>query len=268
LGTRELLNYLEKLEISLSSFSYGELGTEEAVALKRSFEQFKHGLEDKVFGVDGKDRLQDLYHSLGIRGTGEGEVPDQNHGVVDFEILLDRLQGTPLNQEQIQIVKALKKLAQSPEGSKKPRARSNPKSSLATHIEYIEKDLGRENPQHSIGLKTVLEECMGQMELMEEVVRIFKQNLLEFIGCTKVQLDHGNFVALGLACQKLIPSLSMMKTHGLLETVQQMAIQCRKDMDRKHLEFLYRQFMEELPAIQEQVDFEMELLRTVQKTRS
>jgi hypothetical protein len=51
LGTRELLNYLEKLEIGLSSFSYEELGVVEAGELKKSFEIFKHGLEDKVFGV-------------------------------------------------------------------------------------------------------------------------------------------------------------------------------------------------------------------------
>jgi len=268
LGTRELLNYLEKLEISLSSFSYGELGTDDAVALKKSFEQFKHGLEDKVFGVDGIGQLQNLYDDLGIQGTDRRTADYKVYGAADLELLLDRLLGTPLNQEQNQIVKALKKLAQSTEGTEKPRTRSNPKNSLSTHIEYIEKDFGLEHPQHSIGLKSVLEECMGQMELMEEVVRIFKQNLLEFIGCAKVQLDHGDLLALGLACQKLIPSLSMMKTYGLLETVQQMAIQCRKDMDRKHLEFLYEQFVEEFPGIQEQVDFEMELLRTVQKTRS
>src|SRR5690606_19286102 len=266
--TRELLNYLEKLEISLSSFSYGELGTEEAVALKKSFEQFKHGLEDKVFGVDGIGQLQDLYDKLGIQGAGGHRANDQVQGTADLEFLLDRLQSTPLNKEQNQIVKALKKLAKSPKGSETSRIESNPKNSLSTHIEYIEKDFARDYPQHSIGLKSVLEECMGHMELMEEVVRIFKQNLLEFIGCARVQLDHGDIVALGLACQKLIPSLSMMKTHGLLETVQQMSIQCRKDMDRKHLEFLYDQFLGEFPGIQEQVDFEMELLRTVQKTRS
>lgn len=268
MGTRELLNYLEKLEISLSSFSYGELGTEEAVALKRSFEQFKHGLEDKVFGVDGIDQLTDLYHKLGIQGAGDSASNGSAQGSSDFEFLLDQLLRTPLNKEQNQIVNALKKLAQRPEGSGKSHTRSNPKSSLSTYIEYIEKDFASEYQQHSIGLKSVLEECMGQMDLMEEVIRIFKQNLLEFVGCVRVQLDHGDLMALGLACQKLIPSLIMMKTHGLLETVQQIGIQCRKDMDRKHLEFLYDQFIGEFPGIQEQVDFEMELLRTMHKTRS
>ena len=41
------MTYLEKLEIGLSSFSYEELGVVEAGKLKKSFEVFKMGLENK-----------------------------------------------------------------------------------------------------------------------------------------------------------------------------------------------------------------------------
>src|SRR5690606_39561350 len=102
--TRELLNYLEKLEISLSSFSYGELGTEEAVALKKSFEQFKHGLEDKVFGVDGIGQLQDLYDKLGIQGAGGHRANDQVHGTADLEFLLRSEEHTSELQSREKLV--------------------------------------------------------------------------------------------------------------------------------------------------------------------
>ena len=38
---------------------------------------------------------------------------------------------------------------------------------------------------------------------------------------------------------------------------------CRTDNDQKHHLFLYDQFVEEFPRVQEQVDFEMEMLRAM-----
>lgn len=259
--TRELLVYLEKLEIGLSSFSFGELGTEEAVELKKSFDRFKHGLEDKVFGVDGVNQLTALYKKVGIQSLEDATI--RNQGGPDLDSLLSKLENTPLSYEQSEIVRALKKLSQNTQGANSSPEETNGPNSLSSYIEFIERDLDFDHPQHQIGLKSVLEECMGHMDLMEEVVRMFKQNLLEFIGCSKIQLEKGDFAALGLACQKVVPSLRMMKTLGLLETVQQMAVRCSTDQDLRHLDFLYGQFITEFPGIQEQVDFEMEILRSM-----
>ena len=101
------------------------------------------------------------------------------------------------------------------------------------------------------------------MELLEELVRMFKQNIWEFIGSAKVNLMNEDFAALELACQKIIPSLRMMKTNGLLEVTQQVSRLCKTDKDMRHLNFLYDQFLQEYPRIQEQIDFEMEVFRTM-----
>lgn len=263
LETRELLKYLEKMEISLSSFSFGELGTVEAVALKKSFDHFKQGLEEKIYGTDGLDQLTALCDKVGIHGLdnkGEGERPLEGDAL---EPLVEKLENTPLNKEQREIVNAMKKLAQKTTAPKGLPRRNKDLPSPDPYLEFIEMDLGLDPQRHHIGLKPVLDECMGHMDLMEEVVRIFKQNLLEFIGATKIQLERGDMAALDLACQKVMPSLRMMKAHGLMETAGQMAVQCRTEQDLKYLEFLYEQFIMEFPGIQEQVDFEMEILRTM-----
>ena len=104
---------------------------------------------------------------------------------------------------------------------------------------------------------------MGQMELLEELVRMFQQHVFEFIGSAKVNLINKNFVELELSCQKVMPSLRMMKTFGLLEVAQQISRLCKTDRDEKHLNFLYDQFLQEYPKIQEQIDFEMEIFRTL-----
>src|SRR5690606_14817817 len=256
--------YLEKLEIGLSCFSFGELGTEEAVALKKSFDRFKHGLEDKVFGPDGMKQLTALYKKVGIQPLEDAAVkPDiREPGESDLGTLLMRLENTSLNNEQRDIVKAWKKLAKHSPQIDLPTEEIEPKS-LSTYIEYIESDQEFDNPQHEIGMTSGLQECMGHMDLMEEVVRLFEQNTVEFIGCSKIQLEKGDFAGLLMACQKVAPNLRMMKTHGLLETVQQMAVQCSTDQDLRHLDFLYGQFLKEFPVIQEQVNFEMELLRSM-----
>ncbi|WP_228237302.1 hypothetical protein [Allomuricauda sp. M10] len=259
MGTRELLNYLEKLEIGLSSFSYEELGVVEAGELKKSFEIFKHGLEDKVFGVSELKQLEDLYKRMGIlepqRKSASFDKPITKDPIFQ---LLDALENTPLNKTQLELTKALKKAAE-----KLVKIDKNTPESMPNHFQYIEKSLVTGYSEHKINLKPVLEDCMGRMELLEELVRMFKHNVLEFIGSSKIHLLNEDFSALALCCQKVGPNLRMMKTYELLEIVQQISLLSKTDNDSKHLAFLYEQFVTEYPMIQEQVDFEMELFRTM-----
>lgn len=257
MGTRELLNYLEKLEIGLSSFSYEELGVVEAGELKKSFEIFKHGLEDKVFGTSELKQLENIYKRVGIlESTGKkSDATKPNNHLLQ---LLDALENTPLNKKQQDLTDTLRIAIQELIHPKKHTPETMP-----TNFQYIEKSLVSGYSEHKINLKPVLEDCMGRMELLEEMVRMFKQNVLEFIGSAKVHLMNEDFAALELACQKIGPNLKMMKTFDLLETVHQMAFLSKADNDTKHLAFLYEQFVTEYPVVQEQVDFEMELFRTM-----
>lgn len=259
LGTRELLSYLEKLEIGLSSFSYEELGTVEAGELKKSFEIFKHGLEDKVFGVSEIKQLEEICQRAGIHGLGGNPADRQKAAQKQPTImkLINALENTPLNTEQRKLLQALRTLVQGQENNK-----TNIGNPMPAYFHTIERNL-EPDADHSISLKSVLEECMGQMDLMEELVRMFRQNVLEFIGGAHVHIKNEDHESLDLACQKVVPNLWMMKTFGLLETVQQMAILCRTDKDMKHLSFLYNQFLVEFPKVDEQVDFEMQVLRTI-----
>lgn len=256
MGTRELLSYLEKLEIGLSSFSYEELGIVEAGELKKSFEIFKHGLEDKVFGVSEMKQLEDIYQKLGISGSvrnmGRQDEASQ------LSVLIMALEQTPLTHKQHALVKAIKAVAQQ-------LAKNNNDSPehMPQNYQCIEKSLDSSFSAHKINLKPVLEDCMGQMDLLEELVRMFKQNALEFIGSIKVHLLNEDIASVQLACQKLGPNLKMMKTGELFEIVQQMASMSTTEPDIRLLSFLYDQFVLEYPLVQEQVDFEMEMFRAM-----
>jgi hypothetical protein len=257
LGTRELLTYLEKLEIGLSSFSYEELGVVEAGKLKKSFEVFKMGLENKVFGASEMKQLENIYEQVGIRSLDKREF---NEADTDKLLsLVGALEATSLSKEQLELVDELKKLVQHPT----TKAQDQHKNTMATDFEFIEKSLQAGFSSQKIDLQPVLEDCMSQMELLEELVRMFQQHVFEFIGSAKVNLINKNFVELELSCQKVMPSLRMMKTFGLLEVAQQISRLCKTDRDEKHLNFLYDQFLQEYPKIQEQIDFEMVIFRTL-----
>lgn len=256
MGTRELLSYLEKLEIGLSSFSYEELGIVEAGELKKSFEIFKHGLEDKVFGVSEMKQLETIYEKVGIEGSSKKCLDRKD--VNQMHKLITALEQTPLTQKQYAIVKALQLLAE-----ELMQIETNTPENMSTHFQTIEKSLDAGFAANKINLKPVLEDCMGKMELMEELVRMFKHNVLEFIGSAKVHLMNEDFASLEQACQKIAPNLKMLKTHELTDIVHQMALMSKTEPDIKHLSFLYEQFIMEYPMVQEQVDFEMELFRTM-----
>lgn len=258
MGTRELLTYLEKLEIGLSSFSYEELGTVEAGKLKKSFDDFKNGLEDRVFGVTEMKQLNVIYEQVGIKSHLESSNIELN----DNELLLaliDSLENTPLSKKQDDIVKALKKT-----GHKLVKKDSKPeKYNMTTKTLHIEKNLESLFSTHKVDLTPVLKECAGEMELLEELIRLYKQNIIEFIGSLKINLNAGNFRGIEFACQKIQPCLRMMKTVSLLEITDQITTVCKTDNDIKYLGFLYDQFLVEYPKVEELVDFEIDVLRNI-----
>lgn len=260
LGTRELLTYLDKLEIGLSSFSYEELGIVEAGELKKTFEMFKFGLESKVFGISEMRQLENIYKNVGIQ-SNDKRISD-NYDQNKFLQLIAALEETTLTKEQHQIIKDLKDMMRIEQDGTTQHTEEVPEN-MSRDFEFIEKSLKAGFTSQKIDLRPVLEDCMGQMELLEELARMFKLNILEFIGSAKTNLMSENFDALGLTCQKIMPSLRMMQTYGLLEVTQQIARLCRTDHDIKHLSFLYDQFLKEYPNVQEQIDFEMELFRTL-----
>ena len=266
MGTRELLTYLEKLEIGLSSFSYEELGTVEAGKLKKSFDQFKNGLEDKVFGVPEMEQLDVIYEQIGIQSPNKDSElfleKAKESNAKDTDVLLSLvalLEKTELTPKQQEITEALKAVCDRLAKSVKPFEDKK----IQANTQRIEKNLESFLQTDKVNLKPVLTECMGQMELLEELIRLYKQNILEFIGTVKVNLQSENFRGVDFACQKIQPCLRMMKTVSLLEITEQMITVCKTDNDLKYLNFLYNQFLVEFPKVDELVDFEIEVLRNM-----
>ncbi len=105
--------HLEKLESGLDSFSFSELKSNEASALKKSFESFKNGLEEKVFGTDPNtiDKHQEIKDSSNASVQERSFVAKVSHeirtplnGIIGF---LDLLKETSLTPKQMELIKAM-----------------------------------------------------------------------------------------------------------------------------------------------------------------
>lgn len=245
MGTTELLRYLEKLEIGLSSFSYEELSTTEAGELKKTFNDFKNGLEDKVFGVPPTNELDVIYEEIGISKPRKETDTNYKEILQKINKLVQEFDVSGLSGKQKDSLRELQRLT------------------MISEKEYpdcIEKSLGTKDIER-INLEPLWGECMHQMDLMEELARLYKQNIFEFVGKTKINLQSRNIRGLDFSCQKIGPSLRMLHCQTLLEITEQMSNACKSDNDLKHLNFLYNEFLDEYPKVEQLLDKSMHQLR-------
>ncbi|NNL10116.1 MAG: response regulator [Croceitalea sp.] len=108
-----------------------------------------------------------------------------------------------------------------------------------------------------INLIPIMEECMGQTELLDELVRLFKQNILEFIGKVKIHLQSNNAQGVDFATHKIKSCLKMMEATTLLEICDAMSKACKTNKDLKYLTFLYEEFIQEYPMVEDALDKEL-----------
>ena len=105
-----------------------------------------------------------------------------------------------------------------------------------------------------IDLSSLLEDCFGEVEMLEELVQLFKLNTIEFIGKTKVDIKAANAEGVKFNAHKIKSGLKMMRIPSLLRIVEQMHKVCLDDQDFKYLSFLYDCFLKEYPLIETEIN--------------
>lgn len=135
------------------------------------------------------------------------------------------------------------------------------KTTLSIASNTIKQTPQKNNKSAEIDFTTILEDCLGEFILLEELVVLFKQNALEFIGAVRLHLSNNDLEAVAFAVHKIKSGLAMLKSEDLLAIVEQIQNTCKTDGDIKHLEFLYTCFLQDYPAVEEHIDQKMKELK-------
>lgn len=101
-------------------------------------------------------------------------------------------------------------------------------------------------------------ECMGDSRMLSDLVRLFRNNLLEFAGRMKFYLKEGNLQAIQASAHKVVSGLKLIEATGLLRIVE--AIRCAaadtKDLDAAAR--AYGEFLNLYPLVEEALEREMD----------
>lgn len=105
-----------------------------------------------------------------------------------------------------------------------------------------------------VNLMPLYDECLQDASILEELIQLFKNNMVEFIGKTKLDLKNLDIEGIRFSTHKIKASLRMLHSNGLFRIVEQMHKTCDEDRDFKYLNFLYDCFISEYPRIENAIE--------------
>lgn len=108
-----------------------------------------------------------------------------------------------------------------------------------------------------VDLESLFNECLQKPDLLEELVTMLKNNVVEFIGKTKVHLIEENYSGIGFAAHKIKSSLKMVKANGLLNYVEQIQDFSNNTANLEGIKTQYACFIEAYKAVEVQIDKEL-----------
>ena len=116
----------------------------------------------------------------------------------------------------------------------------------------------RSTPKAS--LSKMQEECMGDHGFLIELVRLFKQNVLEFIGAYSVHMKNADWESLAFAAHKIKAGVALVEANTLLDIVQKIQALAKTNTtsNAKELETLNKSFIKEYELVEITIDKELE----------
>lgn len=101
-----------------------------------------------------------------------------------------------------------------------------------------------------IDLAPMLDECMGEIGLLEDLVQLFIKNAQEFMTVGIVHIQNNNVEQLEFAAHKIKSGLKMMHCEGLLNIIHKIQEECKDAADFNQLKNLYEHFIADYPSIE------------------
>lgn len=127
-------------------------------------------------------------------------------------------------------------------------------------LELLKQNTITVNQVTGVDLSHVLEDCYGDMAMLAELIRLFKQNIYEFMGAVRIGLANENFNGIYAAAHKIKAGLALMNITDLKNIIIAMEEGC-KEQQLPVIEKRFQQFLELYPSKEALISTEFERLK-------
>ncbi|WP_324027488.1 ATP-binding protein [Maribacter sp. BPC-D8] len=108
-----------------------------------------------------------------------------------------------------------------------------------------------------VNLNNLLKDCFGEIDMLNELLKLFKLNAIEFIGNVKIHLKTENLKEIALSAHKLKAGFAMIKADGMRKLIVELESSCKTNQPEKVKE-LYKIFLNDYPLLEENLNNELE----------
>lgn len=110
-----------------------------------------------------------------------------------------------------------------------------------------------------VDLNSLLKDCFGELEMLNELIKLFKTNVLEFIGNVRIHLKTDNLVEIAFSAHKLKASFAMLKATGMHNLILELEANCEaNELDK--VKELYELFLNDYPLLENNLNIDLERL--------
>lgn len=110
-----------------------------------------------------------------------------------------------------------------------------------------------------VDLNSLLDDCFGELEMLNELIKLFKTNVLEFIGNVTIHIKTDNLVEIAFSAHKLKASFAMLKANGMRNLIVELEANCKANEPSKVKE-LYELFLNDYPLLENNLNIDLERL--------
>lgn len=112
----------------------------------------------------------------------------------------------------------------------------------------------------TIDLTDLLNDCYGEVEMLQELIRLFKQNIYEFIGSVKIAITNESFEEIYQASHKIKSGLALLKMNQLKQLIIAIEDNAKK-LNMTKIDQLFNQFLQEYPSKEALIDLGLAKLK-------
>ncbi len=122
--------------------------------------------------------------------------------------------------------------------------------------ELLHKKMIQSKETIEFDLNHLLKDCFGELEMLNELVKLFKLNVLEFMGNVKIHLKSNDLKEVAFSAHKLKAGFAMLKATGMLELIVELETHSKanRPIEVKELNNI---FLKDYPLFEKNLDDEM-----------